>query len=63
MAGARQENSADPPSDNGAAVNQLFNEYIYQSLSVTYPVLADLATLKGLLRETRQCLERTLTST
>ena len=42
------------------ADSQLFTRYLYESLSVTYPVLADLATLESLLREARQRLERTL---
>lgn len=36
------------------------NEYLYKSLPVTYPVLADLADFTSLLRTARQHLERAL---
>jgi hypothetical protein len=36
------------------------NEYLYESLSVTYPVLADLAEFSSLLATARQHLERAL---
>lgn len=37
-----------------------FNEYLYKSLSVTYPVLADIAEIKSLLQTARRSLERVL---
>lgn len=37
--------------------SRLFNEYLYESLEATHPVLADLATLGGLLKEARHRLE------
>ena len=36
------------------------NEYLYESLSVTYPVLADLAELSSLIHTARQRLEQVL---
>lgn len=36
------------------------NEYLYDSLSVTYPILADLAGFTSLLHTARQCLEQEL---
>jgi 6-pyruvoyl-tetrahydropterin synthase len=38
-----------------------FNEYLYESLPVTYPVLADLAEFSSLLHTARQQLEQRLT--
>jgi hypothetical protein len=45
---------------DAGADSPLFIVHCYQSLPVTYPVLADLATLGELLREARGHLERTL---
>jgi Fe-S-cluster formation regulator IscX/YfhJ len=40
--------------------DEKLNEYLYESLPVTYPVLADLAELSTLLNTARQRLERAL---
>jgi hypothetical protein len=46
------------PGPNRA--DEELNEYLYRSLSVTYPVLADLAEFRSLLATARQHLERAL---
>jgi soluble cytochrome b562 len=40
--------------------NEEFNEYLYESLPVTYPVLVDLAEFDSLLQTARQHLEQAL---
>ena len=60
VARARQETVHIHRVTARQADSRLFNAYLYGSLGVTYPVLADLATLGSLLREARQSLERTL---
>lgn len=66
IAAARQERVQDRRITAGAgtgvgrADSRLFNAYLYESLPVTYPVLADLATLGSVLADARQRLERTL---
>jgi hypothetical protein len=62
VAAARQERVRSRRTTSGTprADDRLFNAYLYESLSVAYPILADLATLGNLLREARQRLEETL---
>lgn len=51
------------PRIPGPTPNDLdLNEYLYQSLSITYPVLADLADFVDTLRTERSRIERTLYS-
>lgn len=40
--------------------NEEFNEYLYESLAVTYPVLADIAEFESLLRTAQRRLEHAL---
>jgi hypothetical protein len=60
VAAARQERVRNYRTTTARADDRLFNAYLYESLSVAYPILADLATLGDLLREGRQRLEDTL---
>ena len=43
-----------------SSTDEDLNEYLYESLPVTYPVLADLAGFRSLLVTARQHLERAL---
>jgi hypothetical protein len=60
LAAARQETVQNKRMVVARTDSRLFNEYLYESLSVSHPVLADLATLGGLLREARWRVERAL---
>lgn len=60
VAAARQERIRSHRATTARTDDRLFNAYLYGSLSVTFPILADLATLGDLLKEARQRLEETL---
>ena len=60
VAAARQQRVRNHRTTAARADDRLFNAYLYESLSVAYPILADLATLGDLLREARGRLEGTL---
>jgi hypothetical protein len=58
-----RQSTLQNPRIPGPTTNDLdLNEYLYQSLSITYPVLADLADLADTLRTERSRVECTLCS-
>jgi hypothetical protein len=62
LATMRQATLQNPRIPGPTSTDLDLNEYLYQSLSITYPVLADLADLADTLRTERSRVECTLCS-